>query len=197
MGATFGDPVTSEVKNYEHVEGGSYPARCIQIVELGTHQSEYQGEVKNRKEILIVWELSELMEDGRPFVAHWRGTQSRNEKSKLYDLLTKWRGKKFTPQEWNEFMPSKVLDSCCLLSVSKNTSKAGKEFNRVEGAIPLPKGMKCEDRVNPIVDFGISDLGTAEWDKLYPWVQRVVKDSEEGKRFFASSPGESGNDVPW
>jgi len=183
MGATFGEPVSTGVKNYERIEDGSYPARCIQVVELGTHDTEYQGEAKKRKEILIVWELSELMEDGRPFVAHWRGTQSRNEKSKLYDLLTKWRGKKFSAQEWNDFMPTNILDKCCLLSVSKNTSKAGKEFNRVEGAVPLPKGMTCIDRVNDIVDFGIKDIGGEEWGKLYPWVQKIVLESDEGKRY--------------
>ena len=52
------------------------------------------------------------------------------------------------------------------VDLEKETSKAGKEFNKVISVMPLPKGMKCDERANDLIDFGIGDLGTTEFDKV-------------------------------
>ena len=172
----------STTTNYERAESGAYPARCIQCIDLGTRDNEYQGEVKKRKELMITWELSELMQDGRPFVVSWRGTNTLNEKGKLFQILTSWRGKPFTTDELKKFELSNILDACCMINISKETSKAGKDFNKVISVMRLPKGMQAEPRVNELVDFGINDITNEElFGKLYPWVQNIVKDSDEYK----------------
>lgn len=171
----------NKTTNYEIMEAGTYPMRCIQVVELGTHQVEYQGEMKDRKELMIVWETNELMEDGRPFTVNWRGTNSLNEKSKLYSMLTAWRGRKFTPEELKGFELKNILDKCCLGNITKETSKSGKDFNKVTGVMPLPKGMTCGDRHNDLVDFGIGDYNTEEANKLWPWVLKIISESHEIK----------------
>lgn len=173
--------------DYERPENGTYAARCIQVVELGTHDKTWEGKTKQVEELLIVWELSEKMEDGRPFVVNWRGTNSLSEKANLYKMLTAWRGKSFTKAELDEFMLGKLLDAPCMLSVVTEEGKNGKEYTNVSSIMPLPKGMKAEERVNDLVDFGICDLGGEEWDKLYPWVQSLIEKSAEGKEFFGSS----------
>lgn len=184
MGATSTAGNTTETKNYERIEAGVYSARCFACIELGTHRSEFKGEVKDKKEIMIIWELNELMEDGRPFTVNWRGTNSLNEKGNLFKMLSGWRGKSFTPDELHKFEMKNILDKCCMLNVGKETSKAGKEYNKVITVMPLPKGMTVPPLVNPLVDFGIGDMGTPEFDKLYPWIQNVVRDSHEGQKFF-------------
>lgn len=173
-----------EKKDYQQIDSGLYPARCVHVIDLGTRDNEYQGVVKKRREVLIVWELNELMEDGRPFTVYWRGTMSMFEQGKLYKLLTDWRGKAFTPEELARFEMKNLLDKGCMVNVIKEEKK-GKTFNKVMGAVPMPKGFTLEERQNPLVDFGISDLGTPEFDKLWPWVQKLVKESDEGKRFYA------------
>lgn len=182
MGATTSGSVRSESTTtaYERVDSGAYPARCIQVIELGTRDNEFQGEVKKRKELMITWELSELMQDGRPFVVSWRGTNTLNEKGKLFQMLTSWRGKPFTTEELKKFELSNILDACCMINVSKETSKAGKEFNKVISVMRLPKGMQAEPRVNELVDFGIGDITNEElFNKLWPWVQNIIKESDE------------------
>jgi len=188
MGASSSSGNTKPTTDYTRLDTGVYAARCIQVVELGTHDNEYKGEVKKRKELILVFEVSgELMEDGRPFVVSWRGTNSLNEKGKLFSLLAAWRyGKPFSPDELMRFELKKLLDQSCMVNVTKETSKTGKEYNRVMSVVPMPKGMILEARQNELVDFGICDLGTPEFDKLYGWVQKIVMDSDEGKRFNAS-----------
>ena len=49
MGATTSGSVKSEsgTTAYERVDSGAYPARCISVIELGSRDNEFQGEVKN------------------------------------------------------------------------------------------------------------------------------------------------------
>jgi hypothetical protein len=39
--------------------------------------------------------------------------------------------------------------------------------------------MACEDRHNELVNFGIEDYGTAEFDKVFPkWKKQIEKSKE-------------------
>lgn len=167
--------------DYQTLEAGTYAARCIQVVELGTHTNDFKGEVKDRKELMLVFETGEQMEDGRPFTVNWRGTNTLNEKGTLYKMLTAWRGKTFTPSELARFELKNILDKCCLCNVLAKESKNGRVYNSVGGIMPLPKGMACADRVNELVDFGIGDLGTPEAEKVWPWVMKIILESHEAK----------------
>lgn len=178
MGATTQGTVNKD-NEYEVCEAGAYPARCVHVIELGTQKNEYLGEVKFRKELMIVWELSELMQDGRPFTVNWRGTNTLNEKSKLYSLLTSWRGKPFTSEELQRFELKNILDKCCMINISKETAKSGKEYNKVISVMPLPKGMTCHERYNEIIDFGIEDANTELFDKIWPWVRKIIIEATE------------------
>lgn len=190
MGATS-KPVGSGKGNFERPENGSYPARCIQVVDLGTHEKKWEGKTFPNEQLLIVFEISELMEDGRPFTVNWRGTNSLSEKANLYKFLTSWRNKSFTQEELEGFDYGRLLDATCLLSVVTEPSNNGKEYTDISAVMPLPKGMKAIDRVNPLVNFGIRDLGSEEYDKLWPWVQKIVDSSEEGQQFSKQGPAKT------
>jgi hypothetical protein len=174
--------------DFERPENGSYPARCIQVVELGTHDKEWEGKSKKVEELMITWEISELMEDGKPFVVNWRGTNSLSDRANLYKMLVAWRGKAFTPEELGEFHLGKLLNATCLISVVTEKGKNGKDYTNVSSIMPLPKGMKAIDRQNETVDFGICDLGGEEYKNLWPWVQTIIEKSDEGKEFFGQAP---------
>jgi hypothetical protein len=184
--------------DFERVENGSYPARCIHVVELGTHDKTWEGTTKKVEELMITWELSELMEDGKPFVVNWRGTNSLSDRANLFKMLTAWRGKAFTQEELNEFHLGKLIDATCLISVVSAAGKNDKVYTNVSSIMPLPKQMKAIDRVNDTVDFGICDLGEPEWDSLWPWVQKIIEKSDEGKEFFGQgAPAQNtGNGEP-
>lgn len=199
MGATF-EHGGSDIK-YQRLESGMYPAHCIQVVELGTHDNTHPqakpGAVK--KEILLVFETNELMEpneEGKqlPLVVSLRLTNSLGQRATLRKHLESWRGKSFTDDELASFSTDKILDKPCLLNVTL-TRKGDKEYNNIKTINPVPKGMTVSERVNELIDFGIHDIEQPIFQKLWPWVQTIIKNSYEAKALDLpepdSDPGES------
>jgi hypothetical protein len=129
------------------------------------------------------------MKDDRPFTVHKRYTISLGTKANLYQDLVSWRSKPFTEAELQGFELKNLLDVPAYLSVSK-VDKGDKTYNNVVGILPLPKGMVLEDRYNPLIIFDPAELGTDEetYRKIWPWVRKIIKDSFEGKAFFAKNP---------
>ena len=95
------------------------------------------------------------MEDGRPFVVSWRGTNSLNEKGTLYKQLVAWRGKTFTQDELNAFELKNLLDKSCMVNVTVNEGKDGKQYAKVQNMMPLPKGFKTEELKNKKIDYDL------------------------------------------
>jgi hypothetical protein len=186
MGATY-EADYSDTIEYERPVNTPCAARCIQVIDLGTHPNTHpQAKYPTKRELMIVWELSELMEDGKPFVVNWRGTMSLGDKANLAKLLLGWRGKAFTEEEKKAFAFGNLLGIVCLLNFS-NDEKNGKTWTNVVSLMPLPPAMPAIDQVNPSVDFGVDEIGTNDWEKLYPWVQKIILEkSEEGQAWTAA-----------
>ena len=195
MGAVTSSGAKTTTKSYERPDPGVYPARCIVVAELGHHPNRFYNpdkdkpEYEYRQELLIAWELSELMQDGRPFAISWRDRNHLSEKSNLYKLLTGWRGKPFSQLEMRRFELKNILDKCCYLNlVESPPDRNNKTWINVETAIPLPKGMICVPRVNDLIDFSINDIEMPLFAQLWPWVQDYIKKSSEGLALTAVKP---------
>lgn len=169
--------------DYERPEVGNYSARCIQVVELGTQRGSYDNKPTMKEELMLVFELDATMEDGKPFVANWWGTNSLAETANLYKLLVQWRGKAFTPAELERFDLGNLLDVVCSVDLVLN-KKGTKVSVGKTGVSSLNKKLTMPERINPLVNFGISDIGSPLWDSLYPWVQKIIEKSDEGISFF-------------
>lgn len=183
MGAKFELP-DNKPKKRQRLEAGTYPARCIQVVELGTHDNIFDPG-KKKKDILLAFETMELMEpldDGTrlPFVLSITVTNSMHEMAKLREYLESWRNASFTEEELKTFSVSKVLGKPCLLGVELK-KKGDKEFNNIKSISAPMKGMDIPEAVNPLVDFGIEDMQGPEFEQLWPWVQDIIKKSDEAK----------------
>ena len=206
MGASVSAGNFTDDKNYELMEGGVYPARCIQVVDLGSHKNTHPSAAPDavKKELIIIWEVSgELMQDGRPFTINKRYTMSLNEKAILRKELASWRGRQFTDDELQNFALAKILDAPCMLNITKTAGKKNKdkEYNNVLSVMPLMKGMTLAPRVNELVDFGIDDRkDEALLAKLWPWVRKVIEESYEAKGIPIpghDTPAETKNDPPF
>ena len=192
-----------EKKEFERPEAGTYGARCIHIVDLGTHDKEWQGKVSKRHQVLLVFEIDSEMEGkydeqykGKRFVVNWKGTLSIGENAHLRRHLESWRGKKFTKEEAKGFDLKNILDKPCVLSLVESEWK-DKTYINIETISPPMKGMKIPDAENDLVFFPITDIETGDWEKLWPWEQKIIMESDEGKAFTAggepfTSPEESG-----
>ena len=54
--------------DFEITPAGNHVAICYAVVDLGEHESDWQGKVSLKHRVRLSWECcDELMEDGRPF----------------------------------------------------------------------------------------------------------------------------------
>jgi hypothetical protein len=180
---------SGSTEDYELPAESAFAARCIAAIGLGTHPNTHPDAKAGamKAELMLIWELSDLMEDGKPFTINWRGTLSLGKNANLTTrILQPWRNKDFTDEEKAGFDLMKVVGVPGLLTVKHK----GKYAN-VGSLIPLPEAMAATliDQVNPTVKFSVDQLGTnADFDNIWPWVQKIIEASEEGKAYKALHP---------
>ena len=190
--------------DFEQVEPGSYAAVCYKIVDIGTQEGEYQGVKNSRRQVIIGWELDELMTTGeragKPFVVSKFYTQSLGEKANLRHDLAGWRGRDFTPDELAGFDAKNILGKSCMLSLT--LTDKGKI--KVSGVSKLPKGMTAPAQVNPTLFLSLepNDYDRAAFDAQTDKMKAMIMASPEWQALqkpqgkpnnFADMP----DDMPW
>lgn len=165
---------------FEQAPTGSFVARCIKIVDIGTQKNEYQGVVNFKRQGIFTWELpGELMTEGdwagKPFTVSKFYTLSLSEKANLRRDLAAWRGRDFSPEELGGFDPKAVLGKPCMLGLV--TSAKGKTV--VGTVMALPKGMPVPEQVNPSVYFSLEEFNQTVFDSLSKGIQAMIEKSPE------------------
>ncbi len=132
-------------KDFIPCPSGTQQGVCVDVVDLGNLTSAYVDEKtglpKVQHKIEIVWQSSEKMTDGRPFIAKKRYTLSLHEKATLRHDLESWRGKPFTDQEAEGFDVERLLGVNALLNVQHKAGSKGGTFANVVSVMPLLKTM--------------------------------------------------------
>jgi hypothetical protein len=127
-----------------------YLARCYRIVDLGTQQSEYLGQVKNLPKVMLQFEVHGEDDAGKPLVTA-KGepmTISKNftlslaEKATLRKDLQTWRGKEFTAEELRGFSIDNVLGAWAMIAITKSAGNNGQEYTNIANINSVPKAMK-------------------------------------------------------
>jgi len=198
---------TTKGGNRPQPEEGSYGARCIGIVDIGTQDIMYQGQAKSVRQVMLFFELIgtkavfDQNKGEQPFVMHQKFTLSFNEKANLRKFLKSWRNKDMTEQEAEDplFMKN-LLGKPLYLSVSIS-EKDGKSYRNIGSIMKYPANMpKLAAPENETFYF---DMDTEvpgnnpmeAFPKLYPWVQDMIVKSPEYHQLFGNVQGspENGN----
>lgn len=166
----------STTKEFANPSTGPVSAVLIQIVDLGTQKVSWQGEDKFQQKVKFVFEIDELMGDGRPFVVNRDFTVSLHEKSSLRLFLESWRGQKYSDDDLAKFDPKTLLGKPCTLTLMQ--SKDGKYVN-IDSAAKLMKGVTPLVPVNPVLYYDMSHHDSQVFSKLWPWVQKKIEQSPE------------------
>lgn len=156
-------PKPSEGGSFELTPAGTFVAICYRFIDKGTQVSEFNGERKMRREVLLTWELTgeDKMEDGRPFSISKGYTWSMHEKASLRKDLEAWRGRAFADEDFdgpNAFNTRKLLGAPCMLSIT-HTTKGDKTYANVASIGKLVKGMPVPPQVNPNVYLALTPDG--------------------------------------
>lgn len=180
--------------DFEPAPTGMHLARCVRIIDLGTHEDDYYG--KDKHEVFFMWELPEEIktytikakdnqperEVTEPFSASKFYTMSLAERAWLRKDLESWRSKPFTEDELKGFDPKAILGAPCMINIIHEPKKRGKGVNTVITAItPVPKslveGMK--PAVHELIYFSLRDFDKAAFDKVSKGLQAKIKRSQE------------------
>ena len=163
-------------EDWEIPDPGLHPATVIGLIDLGSHNNDYQGEKRDPKRILfVVWELATLDTDGKPFLVGEGFTDSLHKKANWRKLLAGWRGRDF--QEGEEFDPINIVDVKCLVTIAHGISSKDKKYAHIAAVAPPMKGQAIPDRKNDLVMFHLSmiDSTTANID-IPDWMPRYMGD---------------------
>lgn len=178
-----------ESSDFVQVEPGTYVARCYSMIEIGTIETEFNGEKKKAHRVSITWELpTELAvfkeERGlEPFVVSKEYTLSMHEKATLRKDLESWRGKAYTDEETKRFDITKLLGQSCMLSVVQEAGKKdpSKTYVRVSSVSKLVKGLDCPPQINPTRLLCFETFDWEVFDGLSDYMKDKVRSSDEFK----------------
>jgi hypothetical protein len=123
---------------------GTHAAVCVDVVDLGVVETNWQGKVTRKHKVSIVWQIDEDRDDGKPFAVRKRYTLSLHEKAALRKDLESWRGRAFTEEELQGFDLENLLRIGCLLNII-HASKDGQTYSNVASIMKLPKGMQAPE----------------------------------------------------
>lgn len=144
-------PKPSEGGSFETPPAGTFVAICYRFVDCGTQKTEFNGQTKYKRQIMLTWELSdEKMADGRPFSTSKKYTLSMHEKSGLRKDLESWRGLAFRDEDFEgpkAFNTKKLVGAPCLLTLT-HTVKGDTTYANVTGIGKLVKGMPIPTMIN-------------------------------------------------
>jgi len=176
-------PKPSESGSFELTPAGTFIATCYRFIDRGTQMTEFNGERKTRREVMISWEIAdEMMTDGRPFSATKTYTWSMHEKAALRRDLESWRGKAFTDDDFegdHAFNTKNLLGKSCMLTIT-HTTKGDKTYSNIASVGKLMKNVTPPPLINPTVYLALTREG---WDaSVYAGL------SDKMKQIVASSP---------
>ena len=165
---------------FQEVKAGTYSARCIKVIDLGTQQQNFNGEISWKRQVLVIWEIPSELKEGTTdplTISKWY-TLSLHEKANLGIDLTSWRGRAFTEKEKQGFDITKLLGVPCMLNVIEGNN--GK--SKVGSLMPLPKGTEIAEQITPSLSFAVDDYQNGKkeaFNQLSEGIRNIILRAKE------------------
>jgi hypothetical protein len=162
---------------------GSYPARCYQIIDLGTTEQGGNYPGKKRK-VQFLFELpTELAvfdeaKGSQPYYVRSIYTLSMNEKALLRRDLSAWMGKKLSDAEAAKLDIFKMLGKTCMVNIA-HVTKGENTYANIISFAPLMKGYECPAPINEAFTYTPTAHDQATFAKLPEFIQDKIKESDE------------------
>lgn len=168
---------------FEKLEAGSYLARCVTMIHIGTVKETIGGKDKTLNKVRISWEtptekkvFSEEKGE-QPYVLSQDYTLSMSEKSNLRKMLESWRGEKFTEEQAEEFDITVLLGKPCMISVIHN-----EKGYPVISSVSMPiKGTTVPPQITPSKELNYDNFDYTFFETLPDFIKDKMKTSEEFK----------------
>ena len=109
---------------------GIHPAVCVDVMDLGLVETEFQGQKRMVNKVKLVFESEQKTEDGKSCTVSKNFTASLHPKAKLAEFLGKWRGRALVPGETIDL--AKLLGASCTLVISHQQNMTGKTYAAID-----------------------------------------------------------------
>ena len=139
-----------------HVEG-IHPAVCVDVIDLGLVETEFQGQRRLVSKVRVVFETEQENEDGKNCVITKTFTASLHPKAKLADFLGKWRGRPVVPGESIDL--AKLVGANCTLVISHQQNMVGRTYASIDAVSKPTKRVAPSGHYDP----ALARQRIAEW----------------------------------
>lgn len=180
MTKTFGVDVSSTEKTREILPAKTYLGICYSVIDLGTHDENFQGTINTMRKIKLTREIpSEKRvfskdKGEQPMVISKDYTLSFGEKANLKKMFDS-RGIKIQ----NNFQFETLLGKPALLSIGVTDSKNGGQYNNINWVSDVIEWMLVPPQTNTSILFNCYDFDMEEWNKIHSKTQDKIKQSQE------------------
>jgi hypothetical protein len=134
--------VVKQDRKAPHADG-TYPAVCVDIINLGKVLDTYPGRTPELvpKCALVFQTNAENPDTHEPLTVHTELTVSFGRKAKLRKLLESWRGKMYSDEEVQHGIPLHKLEKVnALINIIHKVSGAGNTYAVIDSIMPPIKG---------------------------------------------------------
>src|SRR5215468_7590781 len=139
-----------------HVEG-IHPAVCVDVIDLGLVESEFQGQKRLVNKVRLFFETEQRNEEGKNCVISKTFTASLHPKAKLADFLGKWRGRPIVPGESVDL--AKLIGANCTLVISHQQNMVGRTYASIDAVSKPTKRLV----ISGSYDAALARQRIAEW----------------------------------
>ena len=174
-------------KEYPLAPSGTFIARVVSIIDLGTQKTSWQGMEKDTPQINISFELpTELYEfkegeSKKPFVISNTYSHMMGKKAKLRPITEAILGVALKDEEAYSFDHDELIGLPCQLTVV-HTEKDGNTYANIGAISPLLKGLACPPQVNPSKILSFEKWDKEIFDALPKFLkEKIVASPEYGK----------------
>lgn len=181
MGLKLGQAKTAS--NRPQPPEGNHVGICVQILDLGTQQGEWQGKPKLNRKVRITWELPDeraVFDESKgeqPFITSKTYNFSVSEKSTFRKDLESWRGRPFTDQELKDFDIERLLGVGAMVNLVKNENG----YFDVATVAALPKSLKAslKEPENKPYYYSIEQGRTDVFHNLPDFLKKMCEECKE------------------
>src|SRR5947209_2406763 len=130
-----------------HVEG-IHPAVCVDVVDLGLVEQEFQGERRLVNKVRLFFETEQRNEEGKNCIITRTFTASLHPKAKLAEFLSKWRGRPVVPGESIDL--AKLIGANCSLVISHQQNLVGRTYASIDAVSKATKRLVASGGYDPV-----------------------------------------------
>lgn len=126
---------------------GIYPAVCVDVMNLGLMESDFNGVRKLQPKCKVVFETEALTDKGVRCTVSKSMTVSLHPKAKLAEFIGKWRGR---PVAINEAIDlQKLIGASCTLVISHSQNMVGKTYAGIDAVSKPTKKLVPSGQYDP------------------------------------------------